>query len=62
MKKKNKIIPDTQIIPGFKAVEFQRKVRAENSRLMKNMTSEEIIDFVRRGAEEFRRSSKARPA
>jgi len=41
-------------IPGFDCVQMKREIQAQIYQETKDMTTEEWLDYVRKGSEEFR--------
>jgi hypothetical protein len=45
---------DSDIIPGFDVLEWKREIQEEIYQETKGMTSDEFLEYLRRGSVEFR--------
>ena len=55
-------ILDADIIPDFDVLEWKREVQQQIYQETKGMTSDEFLDYLRKGSEEFRAERRLRRA
>ena len=53
-------ILDADIIPDFDVLEWKREVQQQIYQETKGMTSDEFLDYLRKGSEEFRAERRLR--
>ena len=53
---------DSDIIPGFDVLKWKREVQRQIYQETKDMTSDEFLEYLRKGSEEFRTQRRLRRA